>query len=102
MALRLLRASGLRRPADATFAPMLGAGFAALLFAIHPLRAGSVAWITERRDVLSGLFYLAAVVAYLRYCDPPFERSAERAARGSGTGHHSGSLSWPCSRRRWP
>jgi protein O-mannosyl-transferase len=71
IALRLLRASGPGRPADATFAPMLGAGFAALLFAIHPLRAESVAWITERRDVLSGLFYLAAVVAYLRYCDPP-------------------------------
>jgi Flp pilus assembly protein TadD len=78
IALRLLRASGPGRPADATFAPMLGAGFAALLFAIHPLRAESVAWITERRDVLSGSFYLAAVVAYLRYCDPPV-REVSRA-----------------------
>ena len=43
-----------------------GAAAAALVFALHPLRVESVAWITERRDVLSGLFYLAAVLAYLR------------------------------------
>lgn len=43
-----------------------GALAAALFFAIHPLRAESVAWITERRDVLSGLFFLLAVLAYLR------------------------------------
>jgi len=69
MALGLLRASvpGLRD--DGSSALALGSGFATLLFAVHPLRAESVAWITERRDVLSGLFYLAAVVAYLRYCD---------------------------------
>lgn len=38
----------------------------ALLFAVHPLRCESVAWITERRDVLSGLFYVSTVIAYLR------------------------------------
>jgi Flp pilus assembly protein TadD len=43
-----------------------GAATAALLFALHPLRVESVAWITERRDVLSGLFFLAAILAYLR------------------------------------
>ncbi|HSB42182.1 MAG TPA: tetratricopeptide repeat protein [Methylomirabilota bacterium] len=43
-----------------------GAAAAALVFALHPLRVESVAWITERRDVLSGLFFLAAVLAYLR------------------------------------
>jgi protein O-mannosyl-transferase len=69
IALRLLLAGGPGRSADTTFAPIVGAGFATLLFAIHPLRAESVAWITERRDVLSGLFYLAAVAAYLHYCD---------------------------------
>ena len=43
----------------------LGAVLAALLFAVHPLRAESVAWITERRDVLAGVFFLAATLAYL-------------------------------------
>src|SRR2546422_2164398 len=69
MALRLLRASVPGGHADGSWALTLGSGFATLLFAVHPLRAESVAWITERRDVLSGLFYLAAVVAYLRDCD---------------------------------
>jgi hypothetical protein len=41
----------------------------ALLFAIHPLRVESVAWATERRDVLSGVFWLAALLAYLRTID---------------------------------
>jgi protein O-mannosyl-transferase len=44
----------------------IAAGFAALLFAIHPLRVESVAWATERRDVLSGLFLLSSVLCYLR------------------------------------
>ena len=43
-----------------------GAVFAALIFAAHPLRVESVAWITERRDLLSGFFFLLAVWAYLR------------------------------------
>lgn len=43
--------------------------FAALLFAVHPLRVESVAWITERRDVLSCAFLLGAVLAYLRYAE---------------------------------
>ena len=41
--------------------------FAALLFGIHPLRVESVAWITERKDVLYALFYLAALITYIRY-----------------------------------
>jgi len=46
----------------------LGACFAALFFALHPLRVESVAWVTERRDVVSGMFYLLAILAYLRAC----------------------------------
>ena len=42
------------------------AALGALFFAIHPLRVESVAWASERRDVLSGFFYLVAVLAYLR------------------------------------
>ena len=44
----------------------LGAAVAAIVFAAHPLRAESVAWVTERRDVLSGLFYVGAVLAYVK------------------------------------
>jgi protein O-mannosyl-transferase len=69
MALRLLRAGLPDLSTDGSLALTLGSGFATLLFAVHPLRVESVAWITERRDVLSGMLYLAAIVAYLRYCD---------------------------------
>jgi protein O-mannosyl-transferase len=44
----------------------LAAGFTALLFSIHPLRVESVAWVTERRDVLSGLFFLLTILSYLK------------------------------------
>jgi Flp pilus assembly protein TadD len=44
----------------------MGAVVGALLFAIHPLRVESVAWVSERRDVLAGLFYVATVLLYLR------------------------------------
>lgn len=43
----------------------VGALAAALVFAIHPLRAESVAWLTERRDVLSGFFFLLTILLYL-------------------------------------
>lgn len=40
---------------------------AALLFGVHPLRCESVCWVTERRDVLSGLFFVLTLIAYVRY-----------------------------------
>ena len=43
------------------------AALAALLFAVHPLRVESVAWVTERRDVLSVSFLIPCVLCYLRY-----------------------------------
>ncbi|MSU58915.1 MAG: tetratricopeptide repeat protein [Pedosphaera sp.] len=41
--------------------------FVAAVFALHPLRVESVAWATERKDVLSGLFFVLTLGAYARY-----------------------------------
>jgi Flp pilus assembly protein TadD len=41
----------------------------AALFAVHPLRVESVAWVTERKDVLSAFFGLLALIAYARYAE---------------------------------
>jgi len=43
------------------------AACATLFFAIHPLRAESVAWVSERKDVLYALFYLLSLIQYVRY-----------------------------------
>ena len=76
IAVRLLGAVAARRPdpdpragaADHHPAPAVvaGATLAALLFAVHPQRVEPVAWITGRSTVLSGFFYLVAVLGYLR------------------------------------
>ena len=55
----------LASPTSDRLAVRMGAFFSALLFAIHPLRVESVAWATERRDVLSGLLILLTVLSYL-------------------------------------
>jgi len=66
LALALLRRA---LPAAGGGATMLGAAIAALFFALHPLRVESVAWITERRDSLSTLFYLITVLTYVKACE---------------------------------
>ena len=45
--------------------------FVAAVFAIHPLRVESVAWVAERKDVLSGLFFMLTIWAYVRYVRGP-------------------------------
>ena len=45
--------------------------FVAALFAIHPLHVQSVAWVAERKDVLSGLFWMLTLVAHARYAARP-------------------------------
>ena len=41
--------------------------FVAALFAIHPLRVESVAWVAERKDVLSGVFFMLTLITYVHY-----------------------------------
>jgi tetratricopeptide (TPR) repeat protein len=43
--------------------------FVAAVFAIHPLRVESVAWVAERKDVLSGVFFMLTIGAYVRYVE---------------------------------
>lgn len=45
--------------------------FVAAVFGLHPLRVESVAWIAERKDVLSGLFWMLTMLAYARYAERP-------------------------------
>src|SRR6059058_1354082 len=73
---RRLLARALPSPSEHGYALAVSSGVAALVFAIHPLRVESVAWATERRDVLSGLFYLLTILMYLR--------AREREERGRG------------------
>ena len=44
-----------------------GAGLAALLWAVHPVNVETVAWVTEMKNTQSGLFFLLALVSYLRF-----------------------------------
>ncbi len=72
LALALLpRATAAPGGAPRPMALASAAAVAALSFAIHPLRVESVAWVTERRDVLSAFFLLLTVLAYLRMADAP-------------------------------
>ena len=47
--------------------PLTYAAFGALLFGIHPMRVESVAWVTERKDLLFGLFYLGSLITYREF-----------------------------------
>jgi tetratricopeptide (TPR) repeat protein len=55
--------------------------FVAALFAVHPLHVESVAWIAERKDVLSTVFWMLAMLAYAAYAESP-SRSRNAAVIG--------------------
>ncbi len=56
--------------------------FVAAVFAIHPQRVESVAWISERKDVLSGLFFLLTLWAYTRYVQTAESRKQKAESSG--------------------
>lgn len=64
----------------------LSSGLAALAFSIHPLRVQSVAWATERRDVLSGLFVLLSLTLYLTAREAPDGSRARRMRLAGSVG----------------
>ena len=63
-------------------APVLAAALAGAFFGLHPLRLQSVAWVAERKDVLSGLFFFLALLAWVRHARKP-GRGPYLAALGS-------------------
>ena len=73
LARRVFALTGTARPPSSE--TDLAAAFAALVFSLHPLRVESVAWITERRDVLSLFFGLCTVLLYLRSLEEPDRRN---------------------------
>src|SRR5262249_11106964 len=50
------------------------------IFALHPIEVESVAWVTERKNVLSAVFYIAAAMAYWRYA--PHDTGHQRRPEG--------------------
>jgi hypothetical protein len=65
------------REGTAGYLPPATILLAGLLWGLHPLRVESVAWVTERKDVLNGLFSLGSVLLYLKYV-----QSRDQAGRG--------------------
>lgn len=77
LTIRLMESAGMR---GLYSFKAIGAGLTtALLFGLHPLHVESVSWISERKDVLSALFFLLSILAYLRYV-PEKKRSYYFAA----------------------
>ena len=62
-----------------------GAWLAGFVFALHPVNVESVAWISEQKSTLSGVFYLAALLAYLHfYLQPDQNRRKSKYLLATG------------------
>jgi len=71
-----------------TAAPWRSA-FVAALFALHPLHVESVAWIAERKDVLSGFFFMLTLWAYVRYVEKLSVIRDQLSGKQTSTNHPS-------------
>lgn len=60
-----------------------GSAFVAAVFAVHPLRVESVVWVSERKDVLSGLFFVLTLWAYVKYAQRQATAKADLGAGAS-------------------
>jgi protein O-mannosyl-transferase len=93
----------LRQMTGATWRSLL----VAALFAVHPLRVESVAWVSERKDVLSGCFGLLALMAYARYAQARSLKSgggtddagSGRQQPGTPNTQHASRFTFPLRRR---
>jgi Tfp pilus assembly protein PilF len=86
----------------------------AALFALHPLRVESVAWVSERKDVLSGLFFMTTLLAYQFYVQRPAPRRYMLVFASLALGLMAKPMlvtlplllllldSWPFKRWEWP
>jgi len=74
--------------ADSQASVLWRSAFVAAVFAVHPLRVESVAWVAERKDVLSGLFFILTLWAYVRYAQNKASLNPQTldVARRSGDG----------------
>ena len=70
-----------------------GAWLLAAVFAVHPLHVESVAWVIERKDLLSGLFYLAAFLAWVRFTGEPPDTVGGATSHGDAPFRESHRLS---------
>jgi tetratricopeptide (TPR) repeat protein len=85
----------LQRMTGATWRSLL----VAALFAVHPLRVESVAWVTERKDVLSAFFGLLALIAYARYAECQRQNAEGRMQNpATANAHHASRITFHDSR----
>ena len=78
-----------------------GAWVVAAVFAVHPLHVESVAWTIERKDVLSGLFYLACILTWLRFLEGPSARPPRSIKRAGHARSVTSSGALSTGERAW-